>query len=253
MKQLNQTHKSNMTLQFAPRSLDLNFNSTNSVSSSLTNESSMNSFNKQRPIGGILDLPLKRNNNNINNTNENSSKYSNPLEINVDVTAENICYRLEACNLSKFKKIMQNAGYLLINGDRVKADMESLSEICELGSGTCGQVIKMNYDPSGYVMAVKQMRISGIAEENKRIIMDLDVVLKSHDCDHIVKCLGYFISESDVWLCMELMSMCFDKLLKLIKAPIPEDIIGKLTVAVSIFKFIQTVLKKITFTNFNRL
>lgn len=78
------------------------------------------------------------------------------------------------------------------------------------------------------------MSISGIAEENKRIIMDLDVVLKSHDCFDIVKCLGYFISQSDVWICMELMSMCFDKLLKLYKRPIPEEILGKLTVSVSV-------------------
>ena len=78
------------------------------------------------------------------------------------------------------------------------------------------------------------MNISGIAEENRRIIMDLDVVLKSHDCNHIVKCLGYFISESEVWICMELMLMCFDKLLKLIKKPIPEEVLGKMTVSVSI-------------------
>lgn len=61
--------------------------------------------------------------------------------------------------------------------------------------------------------------------------MDLDVVLKSHDCKDIVKCLGYFISEGDVWICMELMAMCFDKLTKLIKSPIPEDILGKMTVS----------------------
>ena len=62
--------------------------------------------------------------------------------------------------------------------------------------------------------------------------MDLDVVLKSHDCADIVKCLGYFISDSDVWICMELMSMCFDKLLKLVKQPIPEEILGKMSVSV---------------------
>ena len=76
------------------------------------------------------------------------------------------------------------------------------------------------------------MSFSGIVEENKRIVMDLDVVLKSHDCQDIVKCLGYFISDNEVWICMELMYMCFDKLLKQIKKPIPETILGKLTVSV---------------------
>lgn len=86
------------------------------------------------------------------------------------------------------------------------------------------------------------MSISGIVEENKRILMDLEVVLKSNDCHDIVKCLGYLISVSDVWICMELMTMCFDKLLKHTKAPIPEQILGKLTVSVgfnlSIYVFI---------------
>lgn len=77
------------------------------------------------------------------------------------------------------------------------------------------------------------MSISGIVEENKRILMDLEIVLKSNDCHDIVKCLGYLISVSDVWICMELMTMCFDKLLKQIKSPIPEPILGKLTVSVS--------------------
>ena len=33
--------------------------------------------------------------------------------------------------------------------------MDDLSPICELGSGTCGHVIKMRHNPTGYVMAVK--------------------------------------------------------------------------------------------------
>jgi len=78
------------------------------------------------------------------------------------------------------------------------------------------------------------MRISGIPEENKRIITDLDIIAKSHDCPNIIKCLGYFISESEVWLCMELMLMSLDKLIKVVKGPLPEPIIGKLVLGVSI-------------------
>lgn len=76
------------------------------------------------------------------------------------------------------------------------------------------------------------MRRSGNAEENKRIAMDLEVVLKSHDCPYIVQCLGCFITQAEVWICMELMSTCFDKLLKRLGTPIPERIIGKVTLAV---------------------
>lgn len=32
-------------------------------------------------------------------------------------------------------------------------------------------------------------------EELKRIIMDLDVVLKAYNCEHIVRCFGFFITE----------------------------------------------------------
>ena len=38
------------------------------------------------------------------------------------------------------------------------------------------------------------MRRSGNCEENKRIIMDLDVVIKSHNCPYIVQCIGTFIT-----------------------------------------------------------
>ena len=37
------------------------------------------------------------------------------------------------------------------------------------------------------------MRRSSNDEDNKRIIMDLDVVLKSHNCQYIVQCIGTFI------------------------------------------------------------
>lgn len=76
------------------------------------------------------------------------------------------------------------------------------------------------------------MRRTGNNEENKRIIMDIDVVLKSHDCPFIVHCLGCFITDADVWICMELMATCFDKLMKKSDQPVPEKILGKVTVAV---------------------
>lgn len=43
-------------------------------------------------------------------------------------------------------------------------------------------------------------------------------------------------SQSEVWICMELMATCLDKLLKRTRRPIPEKILGKIVVAVSKFK-----------------
>ncbi|NWV19355.1 MP2K7 kinase, partial [Origma solitaria] len=78
----------------------------------------------------------------------------------------------------------------------------------------------------------QQMRRSGNREENKRILMDLDVVLKSHDCPYIVQCFGTFITNTDVFIAMELMGTCAEKLKKRIQGPIPERILGKMTVAI---------------------
>ncbi|XP_066586702.1 dual specificity mitogen-activated protein kinase kinase 7-like isoform X2 [Prorops nasuta] len=132
---------------------------------------------------------------------------------------------------SKLQEIMKMNGILNINGQRYQTEMNNLEHLGELGNGTCGHVVKMRHKPSGVVIAVKQMRRSGNTEENKRIIMDLDVVLKSHDCPYIVQCLGCFITESDVWICMELMATCLDKLLKKSRQAIPEDFLGKVTLA----------------------
>lgn len=86
---------------------------------------------------------------------------------------------------------------------------------------------------SNLFVSLQQMRRTNNSEEEKRIIMDIDVVLKSHDCPYIVHCLGCFITDADVWICMELMATCFDKLTKKSHQPIPEPILGKITVAVS--------------------
>ncbi|CAG9768898.1 unnamed protein product [Ceutorhynchus assimilis] len=130
----------------------------------------------------------------------------------------------------KLREIMKISGDLKIDDVLYKTDIKDMEHIEELGNGTCGHVVKMRHKPSGKIIAVKQMRRSGNSDETKRIIMDIEVVLKS-DCKYIVNCLGCFITESEVWICMELMDTCFDKLLKRLKQPLPENVIGKVGVA----------------------
>jgi len=132
---------------------------------------------------------------------------------------------------TKLQDIMKLTGVLKIDGVAYKTPIEALEPLGDLGNGTCGHVVKMKHPESGKIIACKQMRRTGNSEETKRIVMDMDVVLKSHDCREIVVCLGCFITASDVWICMELMATCFDKLLKLLKKPVPEDICGKVAVA----------------------
>jgi len=103
------------------------------------------------------------------------------------------------------------------------------------------------------------MRRSGNEEEAKRIAMDLEVLLKCSSCKYIVQCYGYLIAESEVWICMERMTTCFEKLLrrmnpqtdaklknesnqhedlsKELESPlkvVPQNVLGKVAVAVSI-------------------
>ncbi|CAB4008133.1 dual specificity mitogen-activated kinase kinase 7 isoform X2, partial [Paramuricea clavata] len=132
--------------------------------------------------------------------------------------------------MRKLSEFTPKAGILNFKEGRFPFTMNDFDLLCAIGSGTCGEVSKMKHKPTGRVLAVKKMCQSYNAEEQKRIVMDLDVVLKSHDCPYIVACLGAFISESDVFIIMQLMETCFDKL-KNNYGPIPERILGKMTVA----------------------
>ncbi|KAF2357169.1 Protein kinase domain [Trinorchestia longiramus] len=129
------------------------------------------------------------------------------------------------------KQILLKNGILTIEGKNYNSSNEDLKYIAELGSGTSGNVVKMLHEPSGKYVAVKQMNRSGNLEETKRVFFDLEVVLKSHDCPYIVRCLGCFVSDTHVWICMELMATCLDKLLKRCNRAIPERILGKISVA----------------------
>ncbi|XP_033642988.1 dual specificity mitogen-activated protein kinase kinase 7-like [Asterias rubens] len=132
----------------------------------------------------------------------------------------------------KLQEIMRQTGKLTIEGKRLTFNIDSLEAIDELGFGSCGHVIRMRHKETSTIVAVKQMRRSGNKEENKRILMDLEVVLKSHNCPFIVQCLGALVNPSEVWICMEQMATCLEKLLKKLREPIPEQIIGKMVVAI---------------------
>lgn len=133
---------------------------------------------------------------------------------------------------ARLQLVLKQNGKLRFGQNVISTDVKSFDNLGEIGFGTCGQVFKMRHRPTQAIMAVKQMARTGNREENKRIMMDLEVVQKSHDCPHIVTCFGTFVTESHFWICMELMETCFDKLKKKINGPLPENIIGKLSVSV---------------------
>ncbi|XP_072015628.1 dual specificity mitogen-activated protein kinase kinase 7-like isoform X2 [Amphiura filiformis] len=132
----------------------------------------------------------------------------------------------------KLQEIMKQTGKLSIDCKVYKITVDSMISLGELGLGSCGHVVRMQHKETGSIVAVKQMRRSANKEENKRILMDLEVVLKSHHCPFIVQCLGAIVTASEVWICMEQMATCLEKLMKRLKEPIPEQIIGKMVVAI---------------------
>lgn len=86
---------------------------------------------------------------------------------------------------------------------------------------------------------LQRIRSTVDEKEQKQLLMDLEVVMKSNECPCIVQFYGALFKEGDCWICMELMDTSLDKFYKFIyeklQRRIPESILGKITVAVSIY------------------
>ncbi|XP_031632322.1 dual specificity mitogen-activated protein kinase kinase 4 [Contarinia nasturtii] len=105
----------------------------------------------------------------------------------------------------------------------------------EIGRGAYGAVNKMIFHRTNTTMAVKRIRSTVDEKEQKQLLMDLEVVMKSNDCNYIVQFYGALFKEGDCWICMELMDISLDKFYKFIcereNERIPESILAKITVA----------------------
>uniref|UniRef100_A0A3B5QAS1 mitogen-activated protein kinase kinase n=1 Tax=Xiphophorus maculatus TaxID=8083 RepID=A0A3B5QAS1_XIPMA len=119
-------------------------------------------------------------------------------------------------------------------------EADDLEQIEELGRGAYGVVDKMKHVPSG-CKRLDGIRATVNTLEQKRLLMDLDISMRTVDCFYTVTFYGALFREGDVWICMELMDTSLDKFYKKVfqkGQTIPEDILGKITVAVS-FSFIK--------------
>lgn len=139
-------------------------------------------------------------------------------------------------NRLKMCQSMQSSGKLKLSADATyNFTSEDLLDLGEIGRGGFGTVNKMIHRHSNNVIAVKRIRSTVDEKEQKQLLMDLDVVMKSNECQYIVKFYGALFKEGDCWICMELMDTSLDKFYKYIyeslKQRIPEVIIGKVTVA----------------------
>ncbi|XP_037923314.1 dual specificity mitogen-activated protein kinase kinase 2 [Hermetia illucens] len=112
---------------------------------------------------------------------------------------------------------------------------EDMIDLGEIGRGAFGAVNKMIFRGNDMVMAVKRIRSTVDEKEQKQLLMDLEVVMQSNDCNFIVQFYGALFKEGDCWICMELMDTSLDKFYKYIYERkgqrIPESILAKITVA----------------------
>ncbi|KAK7603785.1 hypothetical protein V9T40_003784 [Parthenolecanium corni] len=144
---------------------------------------------------------------------------------------------------------IQTTGKLQVSPDCVyDFTSEDLLDQGEIGRGGFGNVNRMIHKKSNTIMAVKRIRSTVDETEQKRLLMDLEVVMKSNDCPYIVQFYGALFKEGDCWICMELMDTSLDKFYKFIyerlKENIPESILGKVTVAtVKALNYLKEKLK----------
>lgn len=72
-------------------------------------------------------------------------------------------------------------------------------------------------------------------QEQKRLLTDLDVSMRTSDCPYTVTFYGALFREGDVWICMECMDTSLDKFY--LKAyehgrSLEEDVLGEIAFAV---------------------
>jgi len=71
--------------------------------------------------------------------------------------------------------------------------------------------------------------------EQKRVLMDLDISMRSANCPYTVQFYGALFREGDVWICMEVMDMSLDKFYPQVfkkEKTFPENILKKITYSV---------------------
>lgn len=135
-------------------------------------------------------------------------------------------------------------------GDKTfEVEADDLETICVLGKGAYGVVEKVRHRQTNTIMAVKRITATVNSQEQKQLLMDLDISMRTSDCIHTVHFYGALFREGDVWICMEVMDTSLDKFYTAAYKhdhSIPEDILGKIANAVvNALHYLQSKLQVI--------
>lgn len=144
---------------------------------------------------------------------------------------------------------LEDKATITIGDDTFECEASDLEEIQELGRGAYGVVHKMKHRPSNTIMAVKRIPCTVNSREQQRLLMDLDVSMRTASCPYTVHFYGALFREGDVWICMEVMDTSLDKFCKKVYDggnTITEEVLGKIAVAVvKALHFLQSQLQVI--------
>lgn len=95
----------------------------------------------------------------------------------------------------RISQSIQSTGKLQLSGKSYDFTSEDLQDLGEIGRGGFGTVNKMVHRKSGTTMAVKRIRSTVDEKEQKQLLMDLEVVMKSNECPFIVQFYGALFKE----------------------------------------------------------
>lgn len=138
---------------------------------------------------------------------------------------------------------------ITINDEKFDIEADDLEVICELGRGAYGVVEKMKHKQTETILAVKRITATVNSVEQRRMLMDLDISMRSSDCPFTVHFYGAMFREGDVWICMEVMDTSVDKFYARVfknGRSVPEPVLGKIAFSVvSALHYLHTKLKVI--------
>ena len=107
----------------------------------------------------------------------------------------------------------------------------------------------MKHKQTETILAVKRITATVNSVEQRRMLMDLDISMRSSDCPFTVHFYGAMFREGDVWICMEVMDTSVDKFYARVfknGRTVPEPVLGKIAFSVvSALHYLHTKLKVI--------
>ncbi|TKC53110.1 hypothetical protein EI555_006608 [Monodon monoceros] len=90
---------------------------------------------------------------------------------------------------------LDSRAFITIGDRNFEVEADDLVTISELGRGAYGVVEKVRHAQSGTIMAVKRIRATVNSQEQKRLLMDLDVNMRTVDCFYTVTFYGALFRE----------------------------------------------------------